>query len=97
MKEQRTLNVIFKEAKEMYACVGKKDRKEAIIGLVYYTQLQKQLREEHNIDISVIYFDKGYLYSVEKRPHKSNHYKVDYFKTYEKALAKAIQEALKLI
>lgn len=59
--------------------------------------LQKWLREEHKIDVSVIYFDKGYLYSVEKRPHKSNHYKVDYFDTFEEAKEKGLQEALKLI
>lgn len=104
MKEQRTFDLIFKIAKDrgfesdiLLTYIGEDIRNDTTIELLYYTELQKWLREKHYIDISVIYFDEGYLYSVEKRPHKSNHYKVDYFDTFEQALSKAIQEALKLI
>ena len=60
--------------------------------------LQKWLREVHKIDVTVIFWERGYLYAVEKRPHKGNHYKIDvYHTTYEEALEKGLLEALKLI
>ena len=66
--------------------------------------LQKWLREEHNIEVWVTPTHLSYinnkLYKVEieyfngKRIHCFKH---DEFKTYEEALEKGLQEALKLI
>jgi len=59
--------------------------------------LQKYLREVHKIDIAIIYFDKGFLYSVKDRFTKANSYKVEYIDTYEEALEIGLQEALSRI
>lgn len=58
MKEQRTFNVMFKQAKEMNACVGKKCIK-TTTNLLYYTELQKHYKEKYKTHISVFYFDKS--------------------------------------
>ena len=59
--------------------------------------LQKWLREVHNIEIAVQWFDNCYIKAVAKKPFKANTYRVEGFQTYEKALEVGLQEALKLI
>lgn len=59
--------------------------------------LQRWLREVHNIEVPVIFFDRGYLYTVTKKPSKGNHYRVEYSETYEEALEKGLFEALDLL
>lgn len=59
--------------------------------------LQKWLREVHNIEIAVQWFDNCYIKAVAKKPFKANTYRVEGFQTYEEALEVGLQEALKLI
>jgi len=59
--------------------------------------LQRWLRETHSIEVPVIFFDRGYLYAVTKKPAKGNHYRVEYSNTYEEALEKGLFEALNLL
>lgn len=72
--------------------------------------LQKWLREQHklNIEIKVMYYEPDFFVSVERIPVKSKISKSKplysssgdkngLFKTYEEALEKGLQEALKLI
>jgi len=59
--------------------------------------LQKWLREIHNIEIAVQWFDNGYIKAVNKKPFKANTYRIEGFNTYEQALEIGLQEALNLI
>lgn len=59
--------------------------------------LQQWLREKHNIEIAVQWFDKCYIKAVNKKPFKANTYKVEGFQSYEEALEIALVEALNLI
>ena len=107
MKEQTMFNVIFKEAKEkgfqsevLISYIGNNYFSNTTLKLLYYTELQKWLREEHKIDLSVFsvrftgHEDVSYYSYSIKGVSPVKGYK---FKNYEQALAKEIQEALKLI
>jgi hypothetical protein len=59
--------------------------------------LQAWLRDVHNIEIAVQWFDNCYIKAVAKKPFKSNTYRVEGINTYEEALELALQEALTLI
>lgn len=59
--------------------------------------LQKWLRDVHNIEIAVQWFDNCYIKAVAKKPFKANTYRVEGIDTYEEALELGLQEALKLI
>jgi len=60
--------------------------------------LQKWLREEHNLKIGVnTPFNGSKDYQVSFPVNKIDWYNSDYYRTYEQALEKGLQEALKLI
>lgn len=59
--------------------------------------LQKWLRDVHNIEIAVQWFDNCYIKAVAKKPFKANTYRVEGIDTYEEALELGLQEALTLI
>ena len=59
--------------------------------------LQKWLREVHNIEIAVQWFDNCYIKAIAKKPFKANTYRVEGFQSYEECLELALLEALKLI
>lgn len=59
--------------------------------------LQAWLRDVHNIEIAVQWFDNCYIKAVAKKPFKANTYRVEGIDTYEEALELALQEALTLI
>lgn len=103
MKEQTIFNVTFKEAKEkgfksevLISYIGNNIFNNTTLKLLYYTELQKWLREEHDI---LIYVDP-----------KSHHYFQYHIITdddeiissersdnWAGILEKGLQEALKLI
>lgn len=59
--------------------------------------LQAWLRDVHNIEVAVQWFDNCYIKAVAKKPFKANTYRVEGINTYEEALEFALQEALTLI
>lgn len=61
------------------------------------SQLQQWLRDTHQIEIAVQWFDTCYIKAVNKKPFKANTYRVEGFQSYEEALEIALQEALNLI
>lgn len=61
---------------------------------LWLCELQKWLRNKHNIEIAVQWFDKGYVYAVNKKPFKANTYKVNLIDSYEQALEEACYQAL---
>ena len=63
---------------------------------LWMCELQKWLREVHNIKLVIDYHigNEKYLYRIIKQRHIDN---TSLFETYEKALEKALQKALKLI
>lgn len=78
-----------------YSCVSKQENS-AILSPTQ-SLLQKWIREVHDIEIAVQWFDKGYIFAVNRKPFKANTYKVSNINSYEEALEVALVEALKLI
>ena len=59
--------------------------------------LTKWLREVHNIEIAIQWFDNCYIKSVKQKPFKANTYRIEGLDNYEEILELGLQEALKLI
>lgn len=59
--------------------------------------LQRWLREIHNIEIAVQWFDTCYIKSVKQKPFKANTYRVEGFSNYEEILELALVEGLNKI
>ena len=64
---------------------------------LWMCELQKWLRDVHNIEIAVQWFDNCYIKAVAKKPFKANTYRVEGIESYEEALEAGLQEALNLI
>ena len=61
------------------------------------TVLKRWLREVHLIDVTVIFYERGYLHSTKKRPYKGNNYLVNFDDEYEVAMEKGLKKGLDLI
>lgn len=58
--------------------------------------LQKYLRDIHDIEIAVQWFENGYINAVSKKPFKANTYKIEGIKNFEECLELAIIKAILL-
>ena len=65
--------------------------------LITQSLLAKWLREVHNIEIAIQWFDNCYIKSVKQKPFKANTYRIEGLDNYEEILELGLQEALKLI
>ena len=78
----------------VYNCIFEND---ITAEIVPQSLIQKWLRDIHQIEMAVQWFDNCYIKAVNKKPFKANTYKVEGFQTYEEALESGLIEALNLI